>query len=52
MAEESLRREMPSSIEAEQAVIGAMMMYRDAISVASRIITKYDFYSKQYGFVF
>ncbi len=47
-----LKREMPHSIEAEQSVIGSMVMDSDAIAVASEIITGEDFYGRQYGVVF
>lgn len=47
-----LKRILPHSIEAEQSVIGSMIMDREAIVVASEIITGDDFYSKQYGIVF
>ena len=39
-------------IEAEQSVIGAMIMDREAITVTSEIISGDDFYSRQYGVVF
>ena len=45
MAEESLlKRVMPHSIEAEQSVIGAMIMDRDAVTVASEMLSVEDFY--------
>ncbi|MCR5502206.1 MAG: replicative DNA helicase [Lachnospiraceae bacterium] len=43
---------MPHSIEAEQSVIGAMIMDRDAIATASGILKGSDFYSRQYGILF
>lgn len=43
---------MPHSVEAEQSVIGAMIMDRDAITVASETLTVEDFYQKQYGVLF
>ena len=43
---------MPHSAEAEQSVIGAMLMDRDAITIASEILTTEDFYQKQYGILF
>lgn len=53
MVEEALlKRILPHSIEAEQAVIGSMIMDREAITVASEIVTGDDFYSKQYGILF
>lgn len=47
-----LKRVLPHSIEAEQSVIGAMIMDREAITVASEIICGDDFYGRQYGVVF
>lgn len=47
-----LKRIMPSSIEAEQSVIGAMIMDAEAITLASEILSAEDFYSKQYGIMF
>ena len=52
-AEEALlKRVMPHSIEAEQSVIGSMILDREAIVVASEIIQEDDFYNKQYGVIF
>lgn len=47
-----LKRVLPHSIEAEQSVIGSMIMDREAITIASEIIAGEDFYSKQYGILF
>lgn len=53
MTEEALlKRVLPHSIEAEQSVIGSMIMDREAITVASELICGDDFYGKQYGVVF
>ena len=52
MEESVAKRIMPHSTEAEQSVIGSMIMDKDAIITASEIITKDDFYEKQYGEVF
>ena len=52
MEETLLKRVMPHSIEAEQSVIGAMIMDREAIVVASEIVSAEDFYSKQCGALF
>lgn len=52
MEETVLKRIMPHSIEAEQSVIGAMIMDREAIVVASELIAAEDFYNKQYGILF
>ena len=47
-----IKRVLPHSIEAEQSVIGSMIIDREAIVVASEIVTGDDFYNKQYGVVF
>jgi replicative DNA helicase len=47
-----LKRVLPHSIEAEQSVIGAMLMSSDEISRVSEVITGDDFYAKQYGILF
>ncbi len=52
MEEALLKRILPHSIEAEQSVIGSMIMDREAIVVASEIIVGDDFYSRQYGILF
>ncbi len=52
MEEALLKRVLPHSVEAEQSVIGSMLMDREAIVVASGIIRGEDFYGKQYGVVF
>ena len=52
MEEALLKRILPHSIEAEQSVIGSMIMDREAIVVASEIVLGDDFYNKQYGIVF
>ena len=50
--EDVLKRVLPHSMEAEQSVIGSMLMDREAIVVASEIISGDDFYNKAYGVVF
>ena len=53
MQEETiLKRVAPNSLEAEQSVVGAMLLDREAIHVASEIITADDFYNKQLGTLF
>lgn len=52
MEEALLKRILPHSIEAEQSVIGSMIMDREAIVVASEIVLGEDFYNKQYGVLF
>ena len=52
MEEALIKRVMPHSVEAEQSVIGSMIMDRDAIMTASEVITSEDFYQSQYGVLF
>ena len=52
MEENVLKRILPHSVEAEQSVIGSMIMDREAIVVASELITGEDFYNRQYGILF
>ncbi len=52
MAEDFLKRVLPHNIEAEQSVIGAMLMDRDAILTASEILTADDFYQHQNAVMF
>ena len=52
MEEALIKRILPHSVEAEQSVIGSMLMGREAIMAASEILTSEDFYQHQYGIVF
>lgn len=52
MEETLIKRVLPHSVEAEQSVIGSMIMDRDAIMTASEVITSEDFYQSQYGVLF
>ncbi|MBQ9512699.1 MAG: replicative DNA helicase [Lachnospiraceae bacterium] len=47
-----LKRTMPNSIEAEQSVIGAMIMDNEAVETASEHVTSEDFYSKPLGVMY
>ena len=47
-----IKRVLPHSVEAEQSVIGSMLMDREAVIAASEIITGSDFYQQQYGIMF
>ena len=52
-AEEQIKkRVMPYSLDAEQAVIGAMISDKDAIVTATELLTSDDFYGKQNGIIF
>ena len=52
MDEALIKRVMPHSIEAEQSVLGAMLIDKEAIMAASEIVNKEDFYQQQYGILF
>ena len=52
MDEAVIKKIQPNSIEAEQSVIGSMLMDRDAIVEVSDILKKEDFYYSQYGMLF
>ncbi len=52
MEENVIKRILPHSVEAEQSVIGSMILDREAIVVASELISGEDFYNKQYGILF
>lgn len=43
---------LPHDLKAEQAVIGSMIMDKDAIALAAEVVTGDDFYSRQYGLLF
>ena len=50
--EEAIKRIMPHSYEAEQSVIGSMLMDRDAVATAAASLSTGDFYISQYGVMF
>ena len=52
MEEAVIKRIMPHSLEAEQSVVGSMIMDRDAILTASEMLVRDDFYHQQYGILF
>lgn len=52
MDEALVKRVLPHSLEAEQSVIGSMLMDKSAIVTASEMIQRDDFYQHQYGVVF
>ena len=53
MAEENLlKRVLPHNLDAEQSVLGAMLMDKDAVAAALEILSPDDFYSRQYGVLF
>ena len=52
MEENVIKRILPHSVEAEQSVIGSMILDREAIVAASELITGEDFYNRQYGILF
>ena len=50
--EAAIKRIMPHNIEAEQAVIGAMLLNNDTIHMVSEILSGEDFYQKALGVLF
>ena len=52
MEEALVKRIMPNSLEAEQSVIGSMIMDKDAIVTAMEMLISEDFYHTQYGILF
>ncbi len=52
MDEAVIKRIMPHSTEAERAVIGAILMNKEAAMAASELITGEDFYQTAYGIVY
>ena len=50
--EQTITRIMPHSLEAEQSVIGSMILDQEAIEIATEYVTAEDFYSRQYGVIF
>jgi len=52
MDEAFIKKVLPHSAEAEQSVIGSMIMDKDAILAASETITGEDFYQQRYGVLF
>ncbi len=47
-----IKRIMPHSSEAEQSVIGSMLIDNDTISIAAEKLSAEDFYQYQYGIIF
>lgn len=52
MDEAFIKRILPHSAEAEQSVIGSMIMDKDAIATASEVVSGHDFYEQQYQILF
>ncbi|MEF9941175.1 MAG: replicative DNA helicase [Lachnospiraceae bacterium] len=52
MDEALIKRVLPHSIEAEQSVVGSMLMDKEAILTSSEIISGEDFYQTAYGIIF
>jgi len=52
LEETLIKRVMPNSLEAEQSVIGSMIMDKEAIVAATEALHKDDFYHQQYGILF
>ncbi|HIW20790.1 MAG TPA: replicative DNA helicase [Candidatus Dorea intestinavium] len=52
MEDALIKRVLPHSPEAEQSVLGAMLMDKDAIAAAADIISGEDFYQQAYSIIF
>ena len=52
MEDSTISRVPPHSIEAEQSVIGSMLLDPAAIETASEILSPDDFYQRQYGVIY
>ena len=52
MEENLIKRVLPHSIEAEQSVVGSMLLEKEAIVVAAEMLRPDDFYQHQYGIMF
>ncbi|MDD6207823.1 MAG: replicative DNA helicase [Clostridiales bacterium] len=52
MEEALIKKTPPYSARAEQSVIGSMLMDKDAILIATEILTGEDFYQRQYQILF
>ena len=52
MDEALIKKVLPHSQEAEQSVIGSMIMDSEAVLAASELLVPEDFYGKQYGILF
>jgi len=51
-AEPSISQPLPHSIEAEQAVIGGLMLKNDAFDSIAEVLSERDFYSKDHQLIF
>lgn len=52
MDEALIKKIQPHSVEAEQSVVGSMLMDKEAIASAMELISSEDFYQQQYGTLF
>lgn len=52
MEEALIKRIMPNSLEAEQSVVGSMIMDKEAIVIAIEMLLQEDFYYQQNGLLF
>lgn len=52
MDEALIKRVLPHNIEAEQSVVGSMLMDKEAIAIASETLIGEDFYARQHGIMF
>ncbi|MDO4615570.1 MAG: replicative DNA helicase [Lachnospiraceae bacterium] len=52
MEEAQIRRIPPHDLQVEKAVLGSMLMRREAVTAAVEILSKEDFYEPTYGVIF
>ncbi len=52
MEDSIIKRVMPNHLEAEQSVVGSMIMDKDALMKAAESLTREEFYHQQYGVLF
>ncbi|MDD6036751.1 MAG: replicative DNA helicase [Lachnospiraceae bacterium] len=52
MDEALIKRVMPHSTEAEQSVIGSMLLDREAIMTVAQMLSREDFYNPMYGLLY
>ena len=52
MDDSFIKKVPPHNLEAEQSVIGSMIMDKEAIIIAAEIITKEDFYDQRFAVLY
>ncbi|MGZ4123110.1 MAG: DnaB-like helicase N-terminal domain-containing protein, partial [Tumebacillaceae bacterium] len=52
MQEELMERVPPQNIEAEQAVLGAILIEADALTTVTELLVPFDFYRKTHQMIY